>query len=32
MKLVVSCGHDGRIVMWGAGGGLIDKIQVIYII
>jgi len=29
MKLVLSCGHDGKIVMWGAGGGVIDKIQVV---
>jgi len=29
MKLVLSCGHDGSIMMWGAGGGVIDKIQVI---
>jgi len=28
MKLVVSCGHDGNIVMWGPGGGAVDKIQV----
>ena len=28
MKLVLSCGHDGRILMWGPGGGVIDKIQV----
>lgn len=29
MKLVLSCGHDGRILTWGAGGGPIDKIQVL---
>jgi len=28
MKFVLSCGHDGRILMWGPGGGVIDKIQV----
>jgi len=29
MKLVLSCGLDGKIVMWGPGGGAIDKIQVL---
>jgi len=28
MKLVLSCGHDGRILMWGPGGGVVDKLQV----
>jgi len=28
MKLVLSCGHDGKILMWGPGGGVVDKIQV----
>jgi len=28
MKLVLSCGLDGRILVWGPGGGVIDKIQV----
>jgi len=28
MKLVLSCGHDGTILVWGAVPGATDKIQV----
>lgn len=29
MKLVLSCGHDGKVLIWGPGGGVVDKIQVV---
>lgn len=30
LKLVLSSAHDGSVIMWGAGGGLSDKINVSY--